>query len=120
MTTQHVPGSLWRRTLDDMSRAYDGAIVSLEILRGDDVGARPEVLDSHSAGSAPTGAASRLRALLLLQRVGVTFERIDESMHELIELGQFVCTVSRVAVGVARRCRCRGRRCATRTSSSAA
>jgi hypothetical protein len=40
MKTQHVPSDQWRRTLDDLSRAYDGAIVSLEIV-GNDVGAQP-------------------------------------------------------------------------------
>ena len=49
MRTQHVPAALWRRTLDDLSRAYDGAIVSLEILRND-VGAQPEVLDQPLRG----------------------------------------------------------------------
>jgi hypothetical protein len=47
--TQHVPAGLWRRTLDDLSRAYVGAIVSLEIV-GDDVGAQPEVLDQPLRG----------------------------------------------------------------------
>ena len=49
MRTQHVPNNLWRRTLDDLSRAFDGAIVSLEIL-GNDVGAQPEVLDQPLRG----------------------------------------------------------------------
>jgi hypothetical protein len=47
--TQHVPSKLWRRTLDDLSRAYDGAILSLEVV-GKDVGAQPEVIDQALRG----------------------------------------------------------------------
>ena len=49
MKTQHVSSDQWRRTLDDLSRAYDGAIVSLEIV-GKDIGAQPEVLDQPLRG----------------------------------------------------------------------
>ncbi|HEX7832814.1 MAG TPA: DUF5335 family protein [Thermoanaerobaculia bacterium] len=49
MRTQHVPWTRWRETLDDLSRTYDGAIVSLEIV-GDDVGAQPEVIDQPLRG----------------------------------------------------------------------
>jgi hypothetical protein len=49
MKTQHVPEKLWRSTLDGLSRAYDGAIVSLEVI-GNDVGAQPEVLDQPLRG----------------------------------------------------------------------
>lgn len=44
-----MPAALWRTTLDDLSRAYDGALVSLEIL-GNDFGAQPEVLDQPLRG----------------------------------------------------------------------
>ena len=49
MRTQHVPNNLWRRTLDDLSRAFDGAIVSLEIL-GNDAPGQAEVLDQPLRG----------------------------------------------------------------------
>ena len=49
MKTQHVPSDQWRSTLDDLSRAYDGAIVSLEIV-GNEVGAQPEVFNQPLRG----------------------------------------------------------------------
>ena len=49
MRTQHVPSDQWRRTLDELSRAFDGALVSLEVV-GNDVGAQPEVLDQPLRG----------------------------------------------------------------------
>ena len=49
MKTRHVPSKQWLRTLDDVSRTYDGAIVSLEIV-GDDVGAQPEFLEQPLRG----------------------------------------------------------------------
>jgi hypothetical protein len=49
MRTQHVPSDQWRRTLDDLSRTFDGALVSLEIV-GNDVGAQPQILDQPLRG----------------------------------------------------------------------
>jgi len=49
MHTKKIPTDLWRRTLDDLSRTYEGAIVSLEVL-GNEVGAQPEVLDQPLRG----------------------------------------------------------------------
>lgn len=49
MQTKRIPPDQWRRTLDDLSRSYDGALVSLEIL-GNEIGAQPEVLDQPFGG----------------------------------------------------------------------
>jgi len=49
MQTKRIPANLWRRTLDDLSRTYDGAEVSLEIV-GNDVGAQSEVIDQPLRG----------------------------------------------------------------------
>jgi len=58
--TQHVPSSLWRKTLDDLSRAYDGAIVSMEVV-GDEVGAQPEVIDQPLRGLSSDRAGVTIR-----------------------------------------------------------
>ena len=42
MHTRQIPVGEWRQTLDDLSRAYDGMLVSLEVAGGD-VGAEEEV-----------------------------------------------------------------------------
>ena len=49
MRTWQVPPGLWRTTFDGLSRAYDGAIVSLEIL-GDDDGPETEVVNQPLRG----------------------------------------------------------------------
>jgi hypothetical protein len=49
MKTQHIPNNRWSQTLDDLSRAFDGAIVSLEILGNDGPG-QAEVLDQPLRG----------------------------------------------------------------------
>jgi hypothetical protein len=49
MHTKNVPENLWRRTLDDLSRTYNGAIASLEIVGGD-VGAETAVVDQPLRG----------------------------------------------------------------------
>jgi hypothetical protein len=49
MRTKHIPAAQWRQTFDDMSRAYDGALVSLEIV-GDEIGAQPEVVNQPLRG----------------------------------------------------------------------
>lgn len=56
MHTKQIPVADWRRTLDDLSRFYDGAVVSLEILGGE-VGAEEEVHDQPLRGitSDPSG-----------------------------------------------------------------
>lgn len=56
MHTKQIPMADWRRTLDDLSRSYDGALVTLEIL-GAEVGAQQEVHDQPLRGitSDPSG-----------------------------------------------------------------
>jgi len=49
MHTKNVPETLWRSTLDDLSRTYDGALVSLEIVGGD-LGAETAVVDQPLRG----------------------------------------------------------------------
>ena len=44
MHTRKIPRELWRPTLDELSRAYDGAIVSLEVM-GDTIGAENEAVN---------------------------------------------------------------------------
>lgn len=61
MHTKLIPFSDWRRTLDDLSRSYDGAIVSVEILGGE-VGAEEEVHEQPLRGitSDPSGVTIRV------------------------------------------------------------
>jgi hypothetical protein len=49
MHTRHVPAVQWRQTLDDLSRTYDGMLVSLEIVGGE-LGAEEEVRDQPLRG----------------------------------------------------------------------
>lgn len=49
MHTKNIPSGQWRQAFDDLSRAFDGAIVSLEIV-GDEIGALPEVIDQPFQG----------------------------------------------------------------------
>lgn len=49
MHTKQIPKADWRRTLDALSRSYDGAIVSVEILGGE-VGAEEEVHEQPLRG----------------------------------------------------------------------
>ena len=49
MNTRQVPVAQWRQTLDELSRTYDGALVSLEVV-GDGVGAEEEVRDQPLRG----------------------------------------------------------------------
>lgn len=61
MHTRKIPENLWRRTLDDLSRAYDGAIVSLEIM-GDTLGAESEAVNVplHGITSDRSGVTIRV------------------------------------------------------------
>ena len=73
MRTKNIPAGQWRQTFDDLSRAFDGAIVSLEIV-GKDVGAQPEVLDQPLRGlsadrSGVTIRVDKPRAMHLEHRV---------------------------------------------------
>jgi len=60
MHTKQIPVADWRRTLDDLSRSYDGAIASVEILGGE-VGAEEEVHEQPLRGitSDPSGVTIR-------------------------------------------------------------
>jgi hypothetical protein len=49
MKTTHVPASLWRRTLDALSRRCDGSLISLEIVGGS-VGAEEAVHEQPFRG----------------------------------------------------------------------
>ena len=49
MRTKNIPSAQWRQTFDDLSRAYDGALVSLEVV-GEEIGAQPEVIDQSLRG----------------------------------------------------------------------
>ena len=49
MHTRQIPIAEWRRTLDDLSRTYDGVLVSLEVIGGD-VGAEEEVRNQPLRG----------------------------------------------------------------------
>lgn len=49
MQTRQILTADWRRTLDALSRSYDGALVSLEIVGGE-VGAEEEVHDQPLRG----------------------------------------------------------------------
>ena len=49
MHTKRIPAREWRQTFDDLSRAFDGAIVSVEI-SGNEVGAQPEAIDQPLRG----------------------------------------------------------------------
>lgn len=49
MQTRQIPVAQWRSTLDDLSRTYDGMLVSLEVIGGD-VGAEEEVRDQPLRG----------------------------------------------------------------------
>lgn len=49
MRTKQILTNDWRRTLDTLSRSYDGALVSLEIVGGD-VGAEEEFRDQPLRG----------------------------------------------------------------------
>ena len=61
MHTKQIQAANWQRTLDSLSRSYDGAIVSLEIVGGD-VGAEEEVLDQPLRGitSDPSGVTVQI------------------------------------------------------------
>lgn len=61
MHTRHVLAADWRQTLDDLSRTYDGMLVSLEIVGGD-VGAEEEVRDQPLRGITfdPTGVTVQI------------------------------------------------------------
>ena len=49
MHTRLIPAERWRTTLDDLSRTYDGSLVSIEIVGGD-VGAEEQVRDQPLRG----------------------------------------------------------------------
>lgn len=56
MQTKQIHAEDWRQTLDALSRSYDGALVSLEIVGGQ-VGAERRSTINRCAGSLPTGPA---------------------------------------------------------------
>lgn len=68
MHTRTIPRESWRQELDSLSRAYDGALVSIEVVGGD-VGAQAEVIDRPLRG-------------ISADRSGVTIsiERLDRRM----------------------------------------
>ena len=73
MHTKTIPSTQWQQTFDDLSRAYDGAMVSLEIV-GDEVGAQPEVVEQPLQGissdrSGVTIRVAKPRAMHLEHRV---------------------------------------------------
>lgn len=49
MRTRLIPSSDWRGTLDDLSRSFSGALVSLEVVGGE-IGAEEEVRDQPLRG----------------------------------------------------------------------
>jgi hypothetical protein len=49
MHTTKITHEQWQQTLDELSRVYDGALVSLEIL-GDEIGAQPQILQQPLHG----------------------------------------------------------------------
>ncbi|HET8798699.1 MAG TPA: DUF5335 family protein [Thermoanaerobaculia bacterium] len=49
MHTRTIPREFWRQELDGLSRAYDGALVSIEVV-GADVGAQPAVIEQPLRG----------------------------------------------------------------------
>jgi len=49
MRMRQIPMAEWRRALDDLSRTYDGVLVSLEVIGGD-VGAEDEVRNQPLRG----------------------------------------------------------------------
>ena len=73
MRTRNIPSGQWRQTFDDLSRAFDGAMVSLEIV-GKEFGAQPEVVDQSLRGissdrSGVTIRVARPRTMHLEHRV---------------------------------------------------
>lgn len=67
MQTRQIPLSDWRRTLDDLSRSFSGALVSLEVAGGE-VGAEEEVRDQPFRG-------------MTSDRTGVTVQIEKSSLH---------------------------------------
>lgn len=61
MRTRNIPVAQWRETLDDLSRAFDGMRVSLEIIGGN-LGAQDEVRDQPLRGITfdPTGVTVQI------------------------------------------------------------
>ena len=73
MRTKNIPSGQWRQTFDDLSRAFDGAMVSLEII-GEEIGAQPEVIAQSLRGissdrSGVTIRVDRPRTMHLEHRV---------------------------------------------------
>ena len=73
MRTRNIPSGQWRQTFDDLSRAFDGAMVSLEIV-GNELGAQPEVVAQSLRGissdrSGVTIRVARPRTMHLEHRV---------------------------------------------------
>ena len=73
MRTKNIPSAQWRQTFDDLSRAFDGVLVSLEIV-GDEIGAQPQVVDQSLRGissdrSGVTIRVARPRTMHLEHRV---------------------------------------------------
>lgn len=108
--TQHVPADLWCRTLDDLSRACHGAVVSTEILGGDDVGAQPEVLVQSLRGLSSDRGGVTIR---IAKSAGIHLEHLIAHPNDLriVESDEGGDGVSRDVTPVASR-RCHVRRAA--------
>ena len=96
MRTKNIPATQWRQTFDDLSRAFGGAVVSLEIV-GDGIGAQPEVVDQPLEGissdrSGVTICVARPRAMHLEHRVPrpkeVRIVETDEGAVMAVEIGE--------------------------------
>jgi hypothetical protein len=68
MKTRHIPSESWRGKLDELSRAYDGALVSLEIV-GSEIGAQPQVLDQPLRGLSADRSGMTIRTGMHLEHL---------------------------------------------------
>ena len=69
MQTKQIHSADWRRTLDALSRSYDGALVSLEIVGGE-VGAEEEIHDQPLRGISSDRSGMTVR----IERSGLHLE----------------------------------------------
>ena len=65
MRTRHVTSAEWRATLDDLSRSFSGALVSLEVVGGE-VGAEEEVCNQPLRGI----TSDRSGVTVLIEKTG--------------------------------------------------
>jgi hypothetical protein len=65
MHTRQIPVPDWRQTLDDLSRSFSGALVSLEVVGGE-VGAEEEVRDQPLRGL----SSDRTGVTVQIEKVG--------------------------------------------------